>query len=104
MYFVYLLECKDASIYTGITTDPKRRLKEHLEGKGGHFTSAKGAVRMLYTEGHLDRSSASKREAEIKGWSRAEKLALIQVKTTERIPDKKVWTKKVWNKKSPRSK
>jgi putative endonuclease len=77
MYFVYLLECKDTSIYTGITTDVARRLKEHKEGIGSHFTRAKGARRMLYSEKHKDRSSASKREAEIKRWPRAKKLALI---------------------------
>ncbi len=76
MYFVYLLECADASIYTGITTDVSRRFKEHATGKGGHFTRSHKPVRILYTEAHPDRSSASKREAEIKRFSRTEKLQL----------------------------
>ncbi len=77
MYFVYLLECKDGSLYTGITTDVERRFVEHQKGVGGHYTRAKGAVRIVYTEKYPDRSSASKREAEIKSWSREKKLELI---------------------------
>ncbi|KND48138.1 MAG: putative endonuclease [Parcubacteria bacterium C7867-006] len=78
MYFVYFLECADKSIYTGITTDVKRRFAEHKAGKGGHYTSSKRAVKIVYTEEHSDRSSASKREAEIKCWSRNKKLELIK--------------------------
>ena len=77
MYFVYLLECEDGSLYTGITTDVARRLKEHQAGTGGHFTRARGAKRILYTEEHPDRSSASKREAAIKKLSRPKKLKLV---------------------------
>lgn len=76
MYFVYLIECGDGSLYTGITTDVKRRLAEHQRGVGGRYTSAKKAVRVAYAEPHPDRSSASKREAEIKSWPREKKLAL----------------------------
>jgi putative endonuclease len=78
VYFVYLLKCKDGSLYTGITTDVKRRFKEHKSGAGGHYTGAKRAVRVVYTERHPDRSSVSKREAEIKSWRRAKKLNLIK--------------------------
>jgi len=78
MYFVYLIECKDGSLYTGITTDVKRRFAEHKSGLGGHYTSAKEVVRVVYTEQHPNRSSASKREAEIKSWPREKKLALIK--------------------------
>lgn len=77
MYFVYLLECADGSIYTGITTDVMRRLKEHTEGKlGAKFTRAKKARRIIYTEEHPNRSAASKREAEIKKLPRSKKLML----------------------------
>ncbi|MCX6787886.1 MAG: GIY-YIG nuclease family protein [Candidatus Kaiserbacteria bacterium] len=76
-YFVYLLECEDSSVYTGITTDVERRFAEHQNGIGSHFTRAKKAKRILYTEKHPDRSSALKREAEIKKWPREKKLALI---------------------------
>ncbi len=78
MYYVYILKCADGSLYTGITTDLKRRLAEHKSGKGGHYTRAHGALRMLYKERHKDRSSALRREAKIKRWSRAKKLALTR--------------------------
>lgn len=77
MYLVYILECADGSLYTGITTGVLRRVKEHAAGMGGHYTRAHRVVRVAYTEEHSDRSSASKREAEIKRWPRAKKLELI---------------------------
>ena len=77
MYFVYLLECEDSSLYTGITTDVGRRFTEHQSGIGSNFTRAKKAKRIVYVEEHPDRSSALKREAEIKKWSREKKLALV---------------------------
>lgn len=77
-YFVYLLECEDGSLYTGITTDVERRFAEHKKGEGGHFTRAKKAKRIVYAEEHPSRSSALKREAEIKSWPREKKLALVQ--------------------------
>ena len=78
MYLVYILECGDRSLYTGITTDVKRRFEQHKKGEGGHYTGAKQAVKIVYTERHPDRSSASKREAEIKSWRREKKLHLIK--------------------------
>jgi len=78
MYFVYLIECSDGSLYTGITTDIKRRFNEHKDKDGGHYTSAKEVVRVAYSEQHPDRSSASKREAQIKKWPRQKKWDLIQ--------------------------
>ncbi|MEK9158263.1 MAG: GIY-YIG nuclease family protein [Patescibacteria group bacterium] len=78
MYYVYILECTDKTLYCGITTDLKRRLVEHKAGKGGNYTRSHGAVKMLYTEKKKDRSSASKREAMIKKMSRSNKLSLIK--------------------------
>lgn len=77
-YFVYILECEDGSLYTGITTDIERRFVEHQNGIGSSFTRAKKAKRIVYTEQYPDRSSAQKREAEIKGFTRENKLALLQ--------------------------
>lgn len=77
MYFVYLLECSDKSIYTGITTDIKRRFEEHRSGKGGHFTRSRKVIKVLYTEEQSSRSEALKREAQIKSWSRPKKLELV---------------------------
>jgi putative endonuclease len=61
-----------------MTTDVERRFREHKNKTGAHYTSAKGVVRVVYTEACLDRSSALKREAEIKGWSKKKKLDLIK--------------------------
>ena len=81
MYFLYLAECVDGSIYTGITTDVVRRLKEHQSGIGGRYTRAKKVIKVLYTEKFPTRSLASKRELEIKGWRREKKLNLINLYT-----------------------
>jgi len=78
MYFVYLLQCANNTIYTGITTEVLRRFEEHKNGTGGHYTRAHGVVKILYSEEQENRSSASKREAEIKSWSREQKLAFIK--------------------------
>jgi putative endonuclease len=78
VYFVYILECADKSLYTGITTNVARRFAEHQKGIGSNFTRAKKAVRIMYTERKLNRSTASRREAAIKKLSRQEKLNLIQ--------------------------
>lgn len=78
MYFVYLIECGDKSIYTGITTNVDRRFNEHKNGKGGHYTSSRQVVKVLYTEQFKTRSEAQKREAEIKSWNRPQKLNLVR--------------------------
>lgn len=75
---VYILECGDGSLYTGITNDLERRFEQHKSGKGGHFTSSREVVKIVFTEEHADRSSALKREAEIKSWTRKKKLQLVQ--------------------------
>jgi putative endonuclease len=78
MYYLYILLCKDKTLYTGITTDVARRLREHKKGTGAHYTRAHGANRMLYTEPLLTRSAALKREFNVKRLRRAAKLALIK--------------------------
>ena len=78
MYYVYILECANKALYTGITTDIDRRFARHRAGEGGRYTSYNQPVRIRYSEEHPDRSSASKREAQIKRWSRTKKLALIK--------------------------
>lgn len=77
MYYVYLLECADGSIYTGITTDLKKRFERHAQGSAARYTRAKKAVRMLYAEEQPSRSAATKRELQIKSWPRQKKLDLI---------------------------
>lgn len=77
MYTVYIIECADQSLYTGITTDLPRRFAEHQAGTGGHYTRAHKPVRVVYKESQPNRSAASVREAAIKRLSRTEKLTLI---------------------------
>ena len=78
MYFVYILKCKDGTLYTGITTDLARRLAEHKNGKGSKYARARKAGKIVHSEKKKNRSTASKREAEIKSWTRAKKLALTK--------------------------
>jgi len=78
-YFVYILECKDGTLYTGIAKDVQKRLKEHnTSDKGAKYTKVRRPVKLVYTESSIDRSSASKREYEIKKLPRSKKLTLIQ--------------------------
>ncbi len=80
VYFVYILKCSDDTLYTGITTDLKRRLDEHNNSvKGAKYTKLRRPVSLMYSEESEDRSSASKREYAIKKLSRLKKLELINV-------------------------
>jgi putative endonuclease len=84
VYSVYILECSDTTLYTGITTDLQRRVNEHNNSnKGARYTKVRRPVKLVYFEECCDRSSASKREYEIKQLSRLEKLALIKKNTEE---------------------
>ena len=77
-YFVYILECSDQTLYTGITKDVDKRLEEHnTSDKGAKYTKARRPVKLLYSESSPDRSTASKREYAIKKLTRSEKLKLI---------------------------
>ena len=78
-YFVYILECANGNLYTGITTDVTRRFSEHKDGKGGAYTTSHGAKKILYTEKHKNRSAALKRELQIKSLSREKKFDLIKM-------------------------
>lgn len=75
--YVYILQCSDSTLYTGWTTDPERRLKAHNEGKGAKYTKSRRPCKMVYCESLPDKSSALKREAEIKKMTRMQKLELI---------------------------
>ena len=77
-YFIYILRCADTTLYTGITTDLKRRVWEHNStAKGAKYTKLRRPVTLVYSEESKTRSSASKREYAIKKLSRVEKLELI---------------------------
>ena len=79
-YFVYILKCADGTYYTGITTDPERRLREHNAGTAAKYTHppSRRPVEMIYREPAEDRSAASRREYEIKQLTRAEKEILTK--------------------------
>lgn len=77
-WILYIIECRDGSLYTGITTDLARRLKCHDEGRATKYTRARRPVKLVHREDFDNESSARKREAEIKGLSRAGKLELIK--------------------------
>ncbi len=74
---VYILACRDGTLYTGITDNLPRRLKAHNAGKGAKYTRGRGPVELRYWEICADHASALRREWEIKRLSRQEKLALI---------------------------
>jgi len=74
-WFLYLIECADGSIYTGITTDVAARYAAHAEGKGARYTRAHPPARLLGWEAHPDRSAASKAEYRIKRLTAAAKRA-----------------------------
>lgn len=80
MYYVYIVQCADDTLYTGIATDLVRRIEEHnSSGKGAKYTRIRRPVHLVYSEEFPDRPLASKREYEIKKkMSRAQKLMLIE--------------------------
>lgn len=77
-WFVYILECADGSLYTGITNDLQRRLERHALGKASRYTRTRLPVRLVYQENQPDRSAASIREAAIKRLPTKEKRSMIQ--------------------------
>ena len=79
MYYVYILECSDGTLYTGITTDVERRFMEHKSGKGAAYTKSKGVKKIVYTKKYKNRSMASVNEARIKRMTRREKIKLLAV-------------------------
>ena len=77
MWYVYIIQCSDGSLYTGSTTDVFRRVKTHNEKSGGSYTRVRTPVKLVYYEHYPDQSTALKREAQIKRWTKKKKLALI---------------------------
>lgn len=79
-----MVECADGSLYTGWTTDPERRVKEHNAGRGALYTRWRRPVSLRYLEEAVDRSAAQRRENEIKKLTRQKKLDLVQVYNIEK--------------------
>ena len=78
MWHLYILECQNSSLYTGVTDNIELRFKRHRAGDGGHYTSYNRPKRILYKEEFKTLSEAKIREQQIKRWSKAKKLALIK--------------------------
>ena len=76
--FVYMLRCKDGSLYTGWTNDLEHRLAMHNSGRGAKYTRGRGPLELVYSEELPDKKAALRRECAIKKLRREQKLALLQ--------------------------
>ena len=76
-WLVYIIRCSDNSLYTGITTDCERRFRQHAAGRGARYFRGRQPVQVVYLEHDHCRSSAARREAEIKTMKRADKELLV---------------------------
>jgi putative endonuclease len=77
-YYLYILECSDKTLYTGITTDLERRVKEHnTSALGAKYTNGRRPVKLMYSKKFKSRSEATKEESRVKKLSRHEKLKII---------------------------
>ena len=81
-WYVYMVRCRDNSLYTGYTDDPERRLAVHNAGKGAKYTKSRLPVQLVYREECPDKSAALKREYAIKRLTKAEKELLCNVQLT----------------------
>lgn len=82
-WLVYILRCGDGSLYTGVTNDLEKRLKAHNSGRGAKYTRSHAPVELAYSEPAPNKSSALKRELEIKSLTREQKLKLIAIKPAQ---------------------
>jgi putative endonuclease len=83
-WFVYMVRCRDGSLYTGITTDLDKRVAAHSAGRGARYTRARRPVTLVYSRRVRDKSSALRTEHRLKQLTRAEKLALATSPTRRR--------------------
>ena len=84
MWYVYILECGDGTLYTGATTDLKRRVEEHKRGEGAKYTKIRGVNKLIYSETSKSHGDALRREIQIKKWNRSMKLDLVRTWNPER--------------------
>ena len=75
---LYILRCRDGSLYTGITTDVDKRFEAHASGKGAKYTRGRGPLELVYSEECPDHSAALRRELQIKALPRPEKEKMIE--------------------------
>lgn len=78
MVYLYLLRLSDDSIYCGITKNPKKRIKQHRQGRGSKYVKGRLPLELVYLEKHDNRKKAMQREAEIKKWSKEKKEKIIK--------------------------
>jgi putative endonuclease len=79
MWFVYILLCSDKSLYTGCSNNVSQRFLDHQKGFGGAYTRSHPPQKIVYQESLPDKSSALRREAKIKSWTRAKKIAMLKL-------------------------
>ncbi len=79
-WLVYMVRCRDRSLYTGITTDLDRRLRQHNAGRASRYTRSRLPVKLVHQEAHRSQSSALKREMAIRKMTRREKLVIIRLR------------------------
>jgi len=87
--FVYIVRCRDGSLYTGTARDVAARLARHDAGKGARYTRSRGPVALLWQEGPMTVSRALRREHQIKQLTRVQKLALIRGELLLKLPKRK---------------
>ncbi len=76
-WYVYIIECNDSTYYTGLTWNVSNRFEQHISKLGSRYTREHGVKRIAYVEEHDNLEVARNRELQIKDWSRAKKLKLI---------------------------
>lgn len=78
MWYVYILQCNDGSLYTGITNDLQKRIDTHNDGSGSKYIRSRRPVKLVYKEEFSTKSEALKKEAKIKSFDKENKKALIK--------------------------
>lgn len=79
MWYVYILLCKDGSLYTGCSNNIEQRFSDHKNGKGGHYTRSHKPIKLVYQESFETQSEVLKREGQIKGWNREKKIRILKL-------------------------
>lgn len=79
IWYLYILQCRDGTLYTGITDDVSRRLEQHNSGKGAKYTRGRGPLKLIYQERCGTHGDALRREIQIKRMTRQEKLRIVNL-------------------------
>lgn len=77
VYYLYIVKCKDGTLYTGWTKDIPKRIRQHNAGTGAKYTRGRGPIRLMYSEKFTTKGEAMRREYEVKRMSRTVKLQLV---------------------------